>query len=296
MARIRDPNRDKAHEIYKQHKGDITNRAIAELLGIDEKKVAVWKQRDKWNVVQQTDNNKKSVVQQKPKEKKQQRNHTTSKADVPVIENDELTDKQRLFISYYLKYWNATKAYQKAYGCDYDTARTNGSRLLANAHISEEVKRARDEIFAESFLSSQAIIQKYMDIAFADITDFVEFGASDEAYMNEDGTPMLDEETGEPMTYKRNYVVFNSSDEVDGTIISEVVQGKNGVSVKLADRMKALEKLEKYTGMMSEEQKARIDLLKSKIPNANGYDPQAQINALADLINNPAPERGLSDD
>jgi phage terminase small subunit len=62
MPRARSPNRDKAYEIYKKHDGNITNRQIAEILGEDEKKVAVWKQRDKWNVVQQTESN---VVQQK---------------------------------------------------------------------------------------------------------------------------------------------------------------------------------------------------------------------------------------
>lgn len=61
MARERDPNRDKAFEIWKQHDGKITNREIAHLLSTDEKKIAVWKQRDKWNVVQQS---KKNVVQQ----------------------------------------------------------------------------------------------------------------------------------------------------------------------------------------------------------------------------------------
>jgi uncharacterized protein YjcR len=55
VARQRDPKRDEAFEIWKQHNEDITNRAIAEQLEIDEKKVAVWKQRDKWNVVQQND-------------------------------------------------------------------------------------------------------------------------------------------------------------------------------------------------------------------------------------------------
>jgi len=62
MARARDPNRDRALEIWQEHGGNITNRQIAEQLGVDEKKIAVWKQRDKWNVVQQTDSN---VVQQK---------------------------------------------------------------------------------------------------------------------------------------------------------------------------------------------------------------------------------------
>ena len=53
MPRKRSPNRDKAYEIYKDHGGSITNREIANLLGEDEKVVAVWKSRDKWNDVQQ---------------------------------------------------------------------------------------------------------------------------------------------------------------------------------------------------------------------------------------------------
>lgn len=52
MARERNPNRDKALEIYREHGGKITNREIANLLGEDEKVIAVWKGRDKWNVVQ----------------------------------------------------------------------------------------------------------------------------------------------------------------------------------------------------------------------------------------------------
>ncbi|WP_129692328.1 phage terminase small subunit [Gottfriedia acidiceleris] len=61
MARERNPNRDKAFELYHKHNGKITNREIANQLGEDEKKVAVWKQRDKWNVVQQEI---KDVIQQ----------------------------------------------------------------------------------------------------------------------------------------------------------------------------------------------------------------------------------------
>jgi len=72
MARARDPNRDRALEIWREHGGNITNRQIAEQLGVDEKKVAVWKQRDKWNVVQQSvdsvvQQDDATVVQQKPR-------------------------------------------------------------------------------------------------------------------------------------------------------------------------------------------------------------------------------------
>jgi uncharacterized protein YjcR len=61
VARARNPNRDKAYEIWLAHNGDITNRRIAEMLGENEKVIAVWKQRDKWNVIQQSESN---VVQQ----------------------------------------------------------------------------------------------------------------------------------------------------------------------------------------------------------------------------------------
>jgi uncharacterized protein YjcR len=61
VEKERDPNRIRAKEIWVEHDRKITNRRIAELLGVDEKKIAVWKQRDKWNVVQQP---QESVVQQ----------------------------------------------------------------------------------------------------------------------------------------------------------------------------------------------------------------------------------------
>jgi uncharacterized protein YjcR len=68
MARERSPSRDRAFKIWLEHNGDITNRQIAELVGEDEKKVAVWKQRDKWLVQQETNvvqQSKGNVVQQK---------------------------------------------------------------------------------------------------------------------------------------------------------------------------------------------------------------------------------------
>jgi Phage terminase small subunit len=49
MPRKRDPRRDEAFEIWKQHNGNITNRAIAEQLGVPEKTISAWKSRDKWD-------------------------------------------------------------------------------------------------------------------------------------------------------------------------------------------------------------------------------------------------------
>jgi uncharacterized protein YjcR len=48
VAKQRDPRRDEAFEIYKQHNGEITNRAIAEQLNVPEKTIGGWKSKDKW--------------------------------------------------------------------------------------------------------------------------------------------------------------------------------------------------------------------------------------------------------
>lgn len=49
MARARNPYRDKAFELFKEHNGNITNREIANILNVPERTISVWKIRDSWN-------------------------------------------------------------------------------------------------------------------------------------------------------------------------------------------------------------------------------------------------------
>ena len=82
-----------------------------------------------------------------------------------------------------------------------------------------------------------------------------------------DGPVMVkDPETGEQkqLTKIVNAVRFKESDQVDGTIISEVKQGKDGASIKLADRMKALQWLTDHMDLATEEQRAKIEAWKAK--------------------------------
>lgn len=48
MGRARDPNRDKAFEIYSENNGDIELVEIAERLGVSAGTVRGWKSKDKW--------------------------------------------------------------------------------------------------------------------------------------------------------------------------------------------------------------------------------------------------------
>lgn len=53
MARARNPNREKALQIWLERGGNISNREIADMLGEKEKTISVWKLRDRWNEVLQ---------------------------------------------------------------------------------------------------------------------------------------------------------------------------------------------------------------------------------------------------
>lgn len=183
-----------------------------------------------------------------------------------VMNNPDLTDKQRLFCLHYVRCFNATKAYQKAYRCSYETAMVRGSEILRNVKVRDEIHRLKQNRLNREMLDEHDIFQKYMDIAFADITDYVEFGREEIQVMSAFGpVEIKDPETGEKVPLKKtvNTVRFRESSEVDGTLIAEVKQGKDGASVKLMDRMKALNWLAEHMDLATDTQKAQIDQMKA---------------------------------
>lgn len=254
MPKAKDARVDKAFELYKQ---GLKLIEIANRLGIAEGTVRSWKNRYKWD-----DNGNATLQKKEEKEcsvaKKKSNKKKAVAAEVEtVMRNAELTDKQQLFCIFYIRCFNATKAYQKAYGCDYGTAVVNGSRLLGNAKIKEKILELKQERLNREFLSEEDIFQKYMDIAFADIVDFTEFGNMD--------IEVLNESTGKTETITISYVNVKDSGNVDGTLISEISKGKDGIKVKLADRMKALQWLADHMNLATDEQKARIAALRAKV-------------------------------
>lgn len=50
MGRSRSINREKAFELYKEHKGKITSKAIAEKLNESLSNINAWRIKDKWNI------------------------------------------------------------------------------------------------------------------------------------------------------------------------------------------------------------------------------------------------------
>lgn len=270
MARAPDKRIEQAKEMYLQGRKLVE---IASQLNLPEGTVRRWKCTHKW------DNERSDKKSERSESKKSKKKKAAESEVDQVIENPELTDKQRLFCIYYIRSFNATKAYQKAYGCSYENAMQNGSRMLRNDKVKEEIIRLKQNRLNQELLSEEDIFQKYMDIAFSDITDYVKFGTEKVPVMTMYGSAQVqDPKSGKKKTLTEtvNIIHFRDSSEVDGSIISEVKHGKNGSSIKLADRMKALQWLADHMNLGTEEQRARIAQMKAQTDKLTGNNQEIE--------------------
>ena len=158
MARARSPVRDEAKKLYLESNGDMKLVEIAAKLNILDSQVRKWKSQDKWEQeLKGTLPKSKRNVTNKKSNKKSEKKEPIADEVKEVLENAELTDKQRLFCIYYIEDYNKTRAYQRAYGCSYRVANINGPRLLVNASIKKEIDRLTEECLNEQEVSSKLL-------------------------------------------------------------------------------------------------------------------------------------------
>ena len=282
MARVRSPNRDKAFEIYKLNNGEILLKDIAAQLGVKDAQIRKWKSQDKWEekLKGTLPKNKRNVINKKTDINKQAINEEIEL----VLKNDKLTEKQKLFCIYYIENFNATKAYQRAYECSYATAMSEGSKSLRNPKIKIEIDRLTNECLEEqeinSKLLSKRLWKKYIDIAFADITDYLEFNSK--------------EVQGEYGTYTKNTISLKNSDEVDGSLISEISEGRDGIKIKLQDKMKALQWLSDRMDLLPTSVKTKLDIEMLKLEvEMNKHDntqEEVENDGFIEALNNATDE------
>ncbi|MDH2337305.1 terminase small subunit [Clostridium perfringens] len=257
------------------YKNGMKYKDIAEKYGVSINTVKSWKTRYKWSKKSVHTKEEKVCTQiNKKVNKKSKKKEPIAEEVKEVLENTELTDKQRLFCIYYIKRFNATKAYQKAYGCSYETALVNGPRLLGNARIQEEIQDLKEGKLNRIMISEEDIFQKYMDIAFSDIGDYLTFKKvrKNKWTKNEQGEyiPAINPDTGQQDYFEYNVVELNNSKGLDTSILQEISEGKDGVKIKLQDKMKALQWLSDHMGIATEEQKLKIAKLKGEVNKLNG--------------------------
>lgn len=134
-----------------------------------------------------------------------------------------MTEKQERFIDEYIIDFNATRA---AIAAGYSSKRANsqGVHLLSIPEIQAEVRRRKAEISAGLRISAERVLWEMAALGFSNIFDYVEVI---------DGELRLKE----------------LPPEKQGAV-SSIKITKNGTEVKLHDKLKALEFLAKYTGLI----------------------------------------------
>lgn len=160
---------------------------------------------------------------------------------------DKLTAKQAKFVEEYLVDLNASAAARRAkYSAK--TAFRAGQENMQKPAIQAAIQARRLEL-AKNIITPEEIIQEYAKIARTDIKDFLRFGTE----KIQIGFDYDSDGNSRPVYDYRQVVEARPSDEVDGTLISEVsISDKGTFKFKLHDKLNALEKIAKHLGMFVE--------------------------------------------
>lgn len=244
--------RDRARELWEQSKGKRTLASIAGELDIPLPTVKSWKQRDAWGA--KTRNPEKDASK-RLKDASRKRRASANTAIARVVEQAEgLTDVEKDFCAHFVGCYNATQAaWRTGRYSTYHSASQNGYDMLHRPAVQAEIKRLKEIKRAAILADADDIVELHMRIAFADITQFVEFGRETVDVMGMFGPvtiktkdPVTGEEVEQTLTREVNTVRFKEHGQVDGAVLAEVKQSKDGASVKLADRQKSLDFLAQY--------------------------------------------------
>ena len=281
MAARKNPLADRAYELYK---GGMKLVDIADQIGCSPATIRTWKNRYKWDNGGSETFQKKSETKRNVSKKKIRDETTLDDGTKETLQNDDLTPEQQIFCIYYSRTFNAAQSYQKAYGCSYESAIANGSRLLTNDKVRAEIERLKEIKRQQIVAGADDIVELQMRIAFADIGNYVSFGQKE----------VTDLETDE--TYMVSVVDLKESKNTDTQLIQEVKRGKDGVSVKLADKQKAIDWLSKYFLVHPDDKyKAEFDKKRAEVSDDSGAQILQNMQTIADILQHPVANRSISD-
>lgn len=137
----------------------------------------------------------------------------------------KFTEKQKRFVQEYLKDLNATAAAKRA-GYSSKTAYSAGQRLLKNVEIQNAVQKAIANRQVRVEITQDQVLQELAAIAFAKGTDYVDIVSG----------AVIPRDTGGMTEQQKSAIV-------------SIKQTKDGIEIKLAGKLKALELLGKHLGV-----------------------------------------------
>lgn len=186
------------------------------------------------------------------------------------MQNADLSPEQQMFCIYYIRTFNATQSYRKAYGCSYEVANARGSVLLVQSSVRAEIERLKEIKRQQIIAETEDIVELQMRIAFADLGDYVDFGKKEVKLKN-----------GKKVEV--SYVDLQDASEVDTQLIRKIKEGRDGVSVELEDRQKAIAWLSKYF-LMFPEDKYRVEFEQKRLEKDGTLSDEQESDGFIDAL------------
>jgi phage terminase small subunit len=186
---------------------------------------------------------------------------------------DKLTIKQEKYAQGLFAGLSQREAYKQAYPCKNMSDKTideNACRLAGDSKVVARIESLTNELKERNMVTVEKVLAEYAKIGFADIKDFLRFGMKDV-------TVGIDEE-GNEIKIPKQVIEVKESEEVDGTLISEVAISAKGVfSFKLHDKKGALDSMAKHLGMFVEKVESKNLNINDDVSNLTPDERQKRI-------------------
>lgn len=250
----------------QDYMGGMKYKDIAAKYGVTMNTVKSWKQRYEWGRDKKSAHTKSEKVCTQNKRVRAPLDDGTKE----TLQNDELTPEQQMFCIYYSRTFNATQSYLKAYGCSYDVANAEGYKQLVKPCVRAEIERLKDIKRQQIVASEYDIVELQMRIAFSDMGDFTDF--------------------------KGFTVMLKDSKSTDTQLVKKVSMSKEGVSILLEDRQKAIDWLTKYFLLHPDDKyKAEFDKKRAEVKDDSAEKVLQNMQTLVGILQNPVPNRNIDD-
>ena len=301
------PEQAKARKLYQDSDGKMLLKDIAAQLGVAEGTLRSWKNRYNWD-------GDSATLQSRATQRKRSAAVNRNAAE-RIEENDQLSEREKAFCIAFIHAPNQSQAammtgrYQT-----YAAARAEATDMMKKPAVIDEIKKLKAEKRAALLTDGDDVVDMHMRIAFADMSAFVEWGQETVPVIGPFGPIVITDpvtKQPKPITETHNVVRFKEHSQVDGTVVSQVKIGRDGASIKLADRQKSLDFLERYFTLNPMDQHKKeydvkrfaLEERRTKVTEDKLHGVTKDIDAIKEglkdlisIINAPMPDRRLDDE
>lgn len=229
---------DEALTHYIEQGGEVSVKVLSRVGKVPQSYIRNWMKQENWDQYVKEDQGDKVKVSKK-----------TKQFIESAAETYGLNEQEELFCYHYFKCKNATQAAMRA-GYSSAWSYNAGYQLLNKPKIKKFLKDLQTKACEELFLDTMDILRMWAKIAFADMNDYVSVSGAG--------------------------VMLKGSAQTDGQVITEIKEGKDGITIKMADKMKALDRLSAYFKVLpgDKAQEAKLKVLeKAAMSDEDGEEP-----------------------